>query len=76
MLYFNFLCAFFGIWKEVSSRDLNTQVKECIADMESAIAAFRTLDSTCRHQIELNKSVASELQQAGVFSSATKKLVL
>ncbi|KAJ3072089.1 hypothetical protein HDU98_004321 [Podochytrium sp. JEL0797] len=61
---------------ETTDTELNALHDECVADMEATIKDFKALETTCQNSIHVNKSVAAELQQAAVFSAATRKLII
>ncbi|KAJ3236916.1 hypothetical protein HDU81_010176 [Chytriomyces hyalinus] len=61
---------------DVSLKETNEQTQRLLESMEECISSFTELHQTCSHLITIHKSVSAELQQAGVFTAATKKLIM
>ncbi|KAJ3244193.1 hypothetical protein HDU78_011290 [Chytriomyces hyalinus] len=61
---------------EVSLNKTNEQTQHVLESMEQSISSFTELIQTCSHLTAILKSVSVELQQAGVFTAATKKLII
>ncbi|ORY46014.1 hypothetical protein BCR33DRAFT_158105 [Rhizoclosmatium globosum] len=56
--------------------DTENELQECANGINSVINSFIQHEMMCQHSTQVNKSVAAELQQAGVFGVATKKLLV
>ncbi|KAJ3404400.1 hypothetical protein HDU80_002901 [Chytriomyces hyalinus] len=61
---------------EVSLNETNEQTQHVLESMEQSISSFTELIQTCSHLTAILKSVSVELQQAGVFTAAIKKLII
>ncbi|KAI8834380.1 hypothetical protein BJ741DRAFT_609808, partial [Chytriomyces cf. hyalinus JEL632] len=61
---------------DVSLKETNEQTQRVLESMEQCISTFTELIQTCSHLTAIHNSVSVELQQAGVFTAATKKLII